>query len=132
MILYGYAGPSAPTVLDSWNGNDSFYHAMLLQEGYLVGCIEPRCATAISKKTENVMLEPDVRRQPGARTWLPALKWLKAQPFVDPARIGIWGWSGGGSMTILAMTHLKDFKAGIAVAGVTRWEYYDTKWAEQS
>jgi len=130
IILYCYAGPSAPTVLDSWNGNDTFYHAMLLQEGYLVGCIEPRCATAISKKTENVMLG-QMYGDSQVQDMAAAVKWLTAQPFVDPARIGIWGWSGGGSMTILAMTHLKDFKAGIAVAGVTRWEHYDTKWTEQ-
>jgi dipeptidyl-peptidase 4 len=129
IILYCYAGPAAPTVLDSWNGNDVFYHAMLLQEGFLVGCIEPRCATAISKKTENVMAG-QMYGDSQVEDMAAALKWLKAQPFVDPARIGIWGWSGGGSMTILAMTHLADFKAGIAVAGVTRWEHYDTKWAE--
>ena len=94
---------------------------MLLQEGYLVGCIEPRCATAISKKTENVLLG-QMYGDSQVEDMAAALKWLKAQPFIDPARIGIWGWSGGGSMTILAMTHLKDFKAGIAVAGVTRWD----------
>ena len=58
------------------------------------------------------------------------VKWLKAQPWVDPARVGVWGWSGGGTSTLLAMTRSQEFKAGIAVAAVTDWRYYDTKFAE--
>jgi dipeptidyl-peptidase-4 len=44
--------------------------------------------------------------------------------------VGVWGWSGGGTFTLLAMTRSKEFKAGIAVAAVTDPFYYDTKWAE--
>ena len=58
------------------------------------------------------------------------VKWLKAQSYVDPDRVGIWGWSGGGSFTINAMSNSKEFKAGIAVAAVSDWHYYDTKFAE--
>ena len=61
---------------------------------------------------------------------LAAVKWLKAQPYVDSSRVGIWGWSGGGTYTLLAMTHSKEFKAGIAVAAGTDWRFYDTKWTE--
>ena len=60
------------------------------------------------------------------------MAWLKKQPFVDGDRVGLWGWSGGGSLTMLGMTGSKEFKAGVAVAGVSRWQYYDTLWAESS
>ena len=59
-----------------------------------------------------------------------AVKWLKAQSWADPARFGIWGWSGGGSYTLLAMTRTKEFKAGISGAPVTDWHFYDTKFGE--
>lgn len=131
VIMYCYGGPAAPTVLDSWSGNDVFYNQMLLQEGFLVACIDNRSATAISKQTENVILS-QMYGDSELNDLVAGVKWLKAQPFVDPDRIGIWGWSGGGTMTILAMTRSAEFKAGVAVAAVTRWEYYDTKWGESA
>ena len=57
-------------------------------------------------------------------------KWLQTPAFVDPDRLGIWGSSGGATVTLLATTHRKELKAGIAVAAVTDWHYYDTVWAE--
>jgi dipeptidyl-peptidase-4 len=58
------------------------------------------------------------------------VRWLKSQPWVDASRVGVWGWSGGGTMTLNLMTRSTEFKAGIAIAAVTDWRYYDTKWAE--
>ena len=58
------------------------------------------------------------------------VNWLKRQSYTDSGRIGIYGWSGGGTYTLLAMTCTKEFKAGIAGAPVTDWRYYDTKYTE--
>ena len=58
------------------------------------------------------------------------VRWLKSQPWVDPERVGLWGWSGGGTFTLVALTRSKEFKAGIAVAPVTDWRFYDTKFTE--
>jgi dipeptidyl-peptidase 4 len=58
------------------------------------------------------------------------VKWLKAQPWADAERFGIWGWSGGGSYTLLAMTRTSEFKAGISGAPVTDWHFYDSKFGE--
>jgi len=49
---------------------------------------------------------------------------------VDPDRVGIWGWSYGGASTLLAMTHSKEFKAGIAVAAASDLRYHSSKWSE--
>ena len=85
-------------------------------------------ATAISKTLENTILK--YSGEPEAADIVAAVRWLKTQPYVDPDRVGIWGWSGGGNMTLNAMTRSTEFKAGISVAPVTDWRYYDTRWAE--
>src|SRR5260370_12912412 len=63
---------------------------------------------------------------------LSGVEWLKKQPFVDPARIGVRGWSYGGYMTCTAMFRAADvFKAGFAGAPVTDWRQYDTIYTER-
>ncbi|RMF61485.1 MAG: S9 family peptidase, partial [Calditrichaeota bacterium] len=51
--------------------------------------------------------------------------------YVDKERIGIWGWSYGGYMTLYALTHSKEFRAGVSVAPVTNWRFYDTIYTER-
>jgi len=128
VILYVYGGPSAPTVANSWSG-DVLFDQILLDKSYLVVRVDNRSATAISKKLENIILR-DGYGDKELNDLLDAVKWLKQQSYVDPERVGIWGWSGGGTFTLLAMTHSQEFKAGIAVAAVTDWHHYDTIWAE--
>jgi len=57
--------------------------------------------------------------------------WLQSQPFVDDSRIGLWGWSYGGFMTIYALTHSESFRMGIAGAPVTDWTLYDSVYTER-
>lgn len=129
LIYYVYGGPSAPTVFNAWRGTSLYFDNLLLQQGYLVVRFDHRSATAISKILENrlagMMSGPTEIEDIAA-----GIKWLKSQPYVDADRVAIWGWSGGGSFTLNAMTNTREFKAGIAVAAVTDWHYYDTKWAE--
>ncbi|MFQ5772075.1 MAG: S9 family peptidase, partial [bacterium] len=128
IIYHVYAGPSAPTVFNAWN-SARYFDQILLRNGYLVTRFDHRSATAISKKLENRLL--NLMSGPiELRDIIDGVKWFKSQPYVDAERFGIWGWSGGGSFTLNAMTHSKEFKAGISVAPVTDWQYYDTKWAE--
>ncbi len=91
--------------------------------------IDNRAATAISKKLENLI----VKRSPGdieLNDLVDAVRWMKQQSYVDSNRIGIWGWSGGGTNTVLAMTRSTEFKAGIAGGTVTDFRFYDSKWGE--
>ena len=63
---------------------------------------------------------------------LAAAAWLRTQPFADPARLGLWGWSYGGYLTAYTLTHAPDaFRAGIAVAPVTDWRFYDSAYTER-
>lgn len=127
VIIYVYGGPSAPSVSNAWPGNllsDQLY----LAEGFVLLTVDNRAATGISKKLENTIAMG--ASEPETNDLLDAVRWLKRQPWVDADRVGVWGWSGGGSMTLSLMTRSKEFKAGISGAPVTDWRYYDTKWAE--
>ncbi len=127
VILHVYGGPSAPTVSNNWQRDMLFYN-ILAENGFVVAVIDNRAATAISKKLENTLVaNPAVSETDDL---VAGVKWLKQQPWADPNRFGVYGWSGGGTNTLNCMTRSEEFKAGIAGAPVTDWHYYDSKWAE--
>ncbi len=127
VILHIYGGPSAPSVSNSWQ-RDMLYYNILADNGYVVAVLDNRAATAISKKLENTLVEnPSVSE---TNDLVAGVKWLKQQPWADPNRFGVYGWSGGGTNTLNCMTRSEEFKAGISGAPVTDWHYYDSKWAE--
>ena len=128
VIIYVYGGPSAPSVANAWQFSN-YFDQMLLHEGYLVLYVDNRSATAISHALETTSMG-QMYGASELKDLVGAVRWLKSQSYVDPQRVGVWGWSGGGTFTLLAMTRSKEFKAGIAVAAVTDPFYYDAKWAE--
>jgi dipeptidyl-peptidase-4 len=127
VILHIYGGPSAPTVSNSWQ-HDMLFYNILAENGYVVAAIDNRAATAISKTLENTLVKNPAVSE--TADLVDGVKWLKKQPWVDPNRVGVYGWSGGGTNTLNLMTRSQEFKAGIAGAPVTDWHYYDSKWAE--
>jgi dipeptidyl-peptidase-4 len=127
VVMFIYGGPAAPQVTNAWQG-DVLWNQLLLDAGYVVVKVDNRSATGINKDLENTVLKhlgeaetPDL---------VAAARWLKKQSWVDPARVGVWGWSYGGYMTLNLMTRSQEFKAGIAVASGADWRYYDSKWTE--
>ena len=128
VILHTYGGPSAPMVSNGWQ-RWIYFNTILACKGFIVVTIDNRSATAISKTLENTILG-QMSGDHELADIAAGVKWIKAQPWADPDRVGIWGWSNGGMLTLLGMTRTKAFRAGISVAPVTRWEYYDTKWGE--
>lgn len=129
LIYHVYGGPSAPTVFNSWQGSSLLYDNILVRNGFIVVRFDHRSATAISKTLENrvnLMISGPIEM----KDIVDGIQWLKSKDYVDPKRVGIWGWSGGGSFTLNAMTNTPEFRAGISGAPVTDWHYYDTKWGE--
>ena len=123
-----YGGPHAPTIRDSWSGGQ-VWDQVIAESGIIVFRADPRCASgkgAVSAwscyKRLGVQELADVET---------AIRWLAAQPFVDPDRIGMSGHSYGGFLTAYALTHSKLFSAGIAGAPVTDWRDYDTIYTER-
>lgn len=129
VVINVYGGPSAPTVVNGWQ-REIFWENLLAQQGYIVMHVDNRAATGISKKLEATIFQQLVGPVE-LNDMVDAVRWIKQLPVVDSSRIGIWGWSGGGSNTILGMTRSAEFKAGIAVAGVTDFRFYDSRFAEQ-
>jgi dipeptidyl-peptidase-4 len=127
VIMYVYGGASAPQVSNSFQG-DTLWYQLLLNEGYVIVKVDNRSATGISKTLENLIVKKVGEAE--APDLLSAARWLKKQSWVDPARLGVWGWSNGGWMTLNLMTRSQEFKAGISVAPVVDWRFYDSKWTE--
>jgi dipeptidyl-peptidase 4 len=128
VVVEVYGGPSAPTVSNSFQYG-AVWDNVLGNNGYICVKIDNRAATAISKKLENLLLY----RSPGEtelNDLVDGVRWLKQLPYVDPDRIGLTGWSGGGTNTVLGMTRSTEFKAGIAGGTVTDFRFYDSKWGE--
>jgi len=127
-IVDVYGGPGAQRVLNNWTG-DSFIQ-ILTRAGYVVFQLDNRGSafrgTAFQAPIHGRLGEIEVADQvQGAR-------WLASQSFIDPARIGVWGWSYGGYMTLMLMCKAPEvFSAGVAGAPVTDWMLYDTHYTER-
>jgi dipeptidyl-peptidase-4 len=131
VVTYVYGGPSAPTVVNSWQGRDrALFHQVLADSGVIVFQVDNRSAAGKSKIDANTITR-QLYGPVELNDLLDGIEWLKAQPFVDPDRVGIWGWSGGGTMTLQSMTSSEEFAAGASVAPVSDWRFYDTIYTER-
>lgn len=125
-----YGGPGHNTVSDSWGGRNFYWHQMLAQKGYIVVSCDPRGTLHRGKEFKHSTYMELGKLE--TEDFIDFAKYLQAQSYVDPARIGMQGWSYGGYMTALCMTKGAEFyKAGISVAPVTNWRYYDTIYTER-
>jgi dipeptidyl-peptidase-4 len=131
VIFYVYGGPGAPTVADKWGGQFLLLDQLLLDQGYVVVSVDNRSSAAIGHRLE-AAIKGRLYGEVETRDLLSGVKWVKAQPWADPARVGVWGWSGGGTYTLAALTRTKEFKAGISVAPVTDWTFYDSVYTEMA
>ncbi|MDO9154576.1 MAG: S9 family peptidase [Paludibacter sp.] len=127
LLLVQYSGPNSQQVLDKWNIGWEYY---LTGKDYIVACVDGRGTGArgaeFRKCTHKLMGILEAKDQ------VEAAQYFGKQSYIDKGRVGIWGWSYGGTITIMAMsTGEKVFKAGIAVAPVTDWKLYNTAYTER-
>jgi len=129
-IVHTYAGPESQMVADRWGGARELWHQRMVQRGYTILKVDGRGSggygRAFSRVVSGRLCDWEVRDQAaGAR-------WLGKQPQVDAKRIGVWGWSYGGTMGLMCLQNAGDvFAAGVAVAPVTDWRDYDTAYTER-
>lgn len=130
VLMYVYGGPGSQTVLNAWGGTRDFWHHHLAAEGYIVASVDNRGTGARGKAFKDLTYANLGKLE--TEDQIAGAKYLGSLPFVDPERIGIWGWSYGGYMSSLGLMIGNDvFKAAIAVAPVTTWRYYDTIYTER-
>jgi dipeptidyl-peptidase-4 len=130
VLVYLYAGPHAQSVRNSWSGSNFLWHQLMAQKGYIIFTVDNKSASGRGHMSEVI-----VHRKFGETELadqLAGVAYLKSLPYVDGARIGIWGWSYGGYMTCYAMLNGGEaYKAGFAGAPVTDWRQYDTIYTER-
>lgn len=120
---YVYGGAHLPLVRNAWN-LEGLWWQLLAQQGYIVWVLDNRSASG--KGMESAWTVYKNFGEPELRDLEDGVAYLKSLPYVDGARIGLYGWSNGGFITAYALTHSTTWKAGISGAPVTDWLMYDT------
>jgi dipeptidyl-peptidase-4 len=131
-LLYVYGEPFGTTVVDRWGGAQTMWYQYLTEQGYLVFSIDNRGTPAprgrdwrkIAYQKIGIISSHD--QAEGVKAV------IRQRPYVDPERIAIWGWSGGGVSTLNAMFRYPEvYNTGMAVASVPDLRYYDTIYQER-
>jgi dipeptidyl-peptidase-4 len=131
VLVYVYGGPGVQMVQRAWGrSNEQLFRQYLAQHGYIVFTLDNRGSAGRGVKFKTAiyhhMGSVEVQDQ------VAGVNFLKTLSYVDPKRIGVFGWSYGGYMALMCMMQAPDvFAAGIAGAPVTDWRLYDTHYTEQ-
>jgi len=130
VLMFVYGGPGSQTVTNSWGGSNYLWYQVLADKGLIVMSVDNRGTGArgaeFKKATYANLGKYEIEDQ------IEAARWLGNQPYIDKDRIGIWGHSFGGYMTLLGLTKGNGiFRAGISVAPVTNWRFYDSIYTER-
>ncbi|MCD6116122.1 S9 family peptidase [bacterium] len=131
VLFYVYGEPAAQTVLNRWGGKSYLWYLMLTQQGYIVISVDNRGTPAPKGRSWRKCIYKRVGVI-ASKDQAAACRIVRSWSFVDSTRIGIWGWSGGGSMTLNMMFRYPGlYKAGMAVAPVANQKLYDTIYQER-
>ncbi|MDL2222951.1 S9 family peptidase [Bacteroidales bacterium OttesenSCG-928-M11] len=127
LVMIQYSGPNSQTVNDRY---EVAWHHYLCNLGYIVAAVDGRGTAARGQEFRKCtymqlgIFESDDQ--------VAAANYLGSLPYIDNQRIAIWGWSFGGTTTLMSMSRGNGiFKAGIAIAPVTDWRYYDSIYTER-
>jgi dipeptidyl-peptidase-4 len=131
-IIYVYGEPAGQTANDSWGGNRLLFHRALTEAGYIVMSIDNR-GTPAPRGTEWRKIVYGTVGDLSSKDQAAAVRALVAKhPYLDRDRVGVWGWSGGGTNTLNAMFRFPDlYKVGVSVAPVPDQRLYDTIYQER-
>jgi dipeptidyl-peptidase-4 len=129
-VIYVRGGPGQQAVRDAWDGDVSMWQQLLAQRGYVVFAVDNRGASG-----RGHLFEEYLHYRFAAIEMIDqhdGLDFLRSLPYIDSARIGIWGRGFGGTLAVNAMLHPRlGFKAGFAVAPIVDWFHYDTVFTER-
>jgi dipeptidyl-peptidase-4 len=132
MLLYVYGEPWGQTVIKNWDTEGYLWHLMLTQQGYIVASVDNRGTPAPRGREWRKSVYRQIGIQAPADQAAAVKALLAERPYLDPERVGSWGWSGGGQMTLNAIFRYPDvYSAGIAIAFVSDQRLYDTIYQER-
>lgn len=130
VIMYHYGGPGSQMVDNAWGGPRGLWHKMMAQRGFGVLTVDNQSSAFFGKAGE----DRDYRRfgPVNLAAQLAGVEYLKTLPWVDASRLGLWGWSGGGTNTLYCVLNKPGvWRAAVSGAPVTDWKLYDTIWTER-
>lgn len=132
VLFHVYGEPAMQVVRDIWGGRTGLWHRMLAQKGYVVIAVDNQGTPAPRGREWRKC----IYRQIGVlacRDQAKATQILLAKlPYLDPSRVAIWGWSGGGSMSLNAIFRYPDlYHTAMAIAPVPNQRGYDTIYQER-
>ena len=131
VIFYVYGEPAGATVQDRWSGGD-LWHQYLAGLGYVVISADNRGTKAPRGREWRKVIYEQIGILAAEDQAAAARKLLDTYSFLDADRVGIWGWSGGGSMTLNCMFRYPNiYKTGIAIAFISHQKLYDTAYQER-
>ena len=132
VLFHVYGEPAGQSVLDRWGGRQFLWHSMLAQQGYVVMSVDNRGTPAPRGRDWRRSIYRQVGILASADQAEATRALLKERPYMDASRIAIWGWSGGGSMSLNAIFRYPDlYQTAMAVAPVPNQRHYDTIYQER-
>ncbi|MDE5868970.1 MAG: S9 family peptidase [Muribaculaceae bacterium] len=127
LLMYQYNGPDSQEVLNRWKMEGVYY---LASQGYIVACVDGR-----GTGNRNRAWSTSVYMQLGkleTEDQIAGAKYFASLPYIDVDKVACFGWSYGGYMTLMELSEKNTpFKAGVAMAPVTDWRFYDSIYTER-
>ncbi len=132
VIVFVYGEPAGQTVTNRWGGGQTLFNRALANAGYIVVSFDNRGTPAPKGAAWRKVIYGTVGDL-SSKEQADAIRALAARhSFIDMNRVGVWGWSGGGTNTLNAMFRFPDlYKAGVAIAPVPDQRLYDTIYQER-
>ncbi len=132
LLIYVYGEPAGTTVVNRWSSRSYLWHQLMAQRGYVVMSFDNRGTKSPRGRAWRKSIYRKIGIIPPADQAAAARAVLKERPYLDPKRVGIWGWSGGGSSSLHAIFKHPDlYSTAVAVAPVPNQRYYDTIYQER-
>jgi dipeptidyl-peptidase-4 len=131
LVFYVYGEPAGQSVVDRWGGKKYLWHLLLAQQGYVVACVDNRGTPSPRGRDWRKAAYRRVGTL-ASEDQAAATRELLKRPYLDMTRVGVWGWSGGGSMTLNLLFRYPDlYRTGLSVAAVPDMRLYDTIYQER-
>ena len=132
LLMYVYGEPAGQTVIQTWDSDLQLWHMLLAQQGYIIASVDPRGTPAPNGRAWRKSIYGQIGILASADEAKAVQALLADRPYLDPERVGSWGWSGGGQMTLNAMFRYPEiYRTGIAISFVSDQRLYDTIYQER-